>query len=530
MRHIRTLLCVIIALLLFTPVHSFSEQSNQKIYQADHWAYDYTGYMPKTNLEDVVMVFKKENTTIEISLDDFEGTIHNPKGAISYGNKELTNSDYLDVTTQKWIDVKGKQGYLNKWTRKPLQHLTKAETYYISIEVPLSETKLWSIMVKSDAAIHVDDILNRIYWPKDENYDPGYATIKKANERIKPVVSLWNTFDDPETQAFYTDQFGYKESLKWGIFEPSTIGSLKYLNQVEDKVQYEYQAVLQYYDLVTLPRISNLREIYDQDKYIELTLQTSIYSQFDGDKMFEVMDGKYDQEIDRLIDTIIELDQPVLFRPNNEMNGDWCSYNAMYYGKDASLYRDFWKFLYNRFEVAGADKVIWVWNANWGDFPEFKWNHYMKYWPGDQYVDLVGLTGYNTGNYYVGEKWASFEEIYYPMLIEYNKRFRGYPYIITEFGSSDVGGDKKAWMIDMMDKLKTLNVKLAIWWNGVDYDHKGKPARTYRFTHDEDLVNTMKDLLKDFEDSTYDVPSAPVPTDSTPETGDEAQTAPSDSK
>ena len=41
--------------------------------------------------------------------------------------------------------------------------------------------------------------------------------------------------------------------------------------------------------------------------------------------------------------------------------------------------------------------VLWVWNPNEKSFPNFTWNAMELYYPGNEYVDIIGLTGYNTG-------------------------------------------------------------------------------------------------------------------------------------
>ncbi len=84
----------------------------------------------------------------------------------------------------------------------------------------------------------------------------------------------------------------------------------------------------------------------EDDKVLELTFQTSKYGTFNADALYEVLDGKHDATIDELISIIKAHDQPILFRPNNEMNGDWCSYNAMYTHKDAEVFRSFLDFGY----------------------------------------------------------------------------------------------------------------------------------------------------------------------------------------
>ena len=48
------------------------------------------------------------------------------------------------------------------------------------------------------------------------------------------------------------------------------------------------------------------------------------------------------------------------------------------------------------------------------DYPPLKWNSHVSYYPGNKYVHIIGLTGYNTGTYYkdlTGERWRSFTEI-----------------------------------------------------------------------------------------------------------------------
>ena len=51
------------------------------------------------------------------------------------------------------------------------------------------------------------------------------------------------------------------------------------------------------------------------------------------------------------------------------------------------------------------------------------------------------------------------------------KLFSKFPFIITEFASSSVGGDKVAWINDMFQSItKYENVKMALWWSSGDYD------------------------------------------------------------
>ena len=76
--------------------------------------------------------------------------------------------------------------------------------------------------------------------------------------------------------------------------------------------------------------------------------------------------------------------------------------------RDCSTYVELYRYLYSIFEEEGANKnTLWVWNPNEKSFPNFCWNYADNYYPGDEYVDIVGLTGYNTGDYYDARSGAA---------------------------------------------------------------------------------------------------------------------------
>ena len=81
-----------------------------------------------------------------------------------------------------------------------------------------------------------------------------------------------------------------------------------------------------------------------------------------------------------------------------------------------------------------------------------------------------------TGDYYEGEIWSTFDELYDEYYSEYARMFEK-PLMITEFGSSISGGDKVEWVRDMFKSLeKYPRIKVAIWWSHIDYDANGNEA------------------------------------------------------
>lgn len=74
----------------------------------------------------------------------------------------------------------------------------------------------------------------------------------------------------------------------------------------------------------------------------------------------------------------------VLWRPFHEMNGGWFWWG----GKDPKVFIQVWRQMFDYFsQTKGLDNLLWVYAPNHGDKT-------AAYYPGDHYVDLVGLDAY----------------------------------------------------------------------------------------------------------------------------------------
>lgn len=89
---------------------------------------------------------------------------------------------------------------------------------------------------------------------------------------------------------------------------------------------------------------------------------------------------------------------PVWLRPMSEMNGGWTFVgNAAAWGGDPLNFRRAWRRMFNAAEQVGADtEHIFLWSPNGYTY---NGEDHMpdKYYPGDQYVDWVGLSLYVQG-------------------------------------------------------------------------------------------------------------------------------------
>ena len=73
------------------------------------------------------------------------------------------------------------------------------------------------------------------------------------------------------------------------------------------------------------------------------------------------------------------------------------------------------------------------------------------------------------------------------------------PFMITEFGSNSVGGDKAAWIDSMFREIPEYKrIKVAIWWSGIDLDEAGRPGRVYLLDENDTTVDAFRRGLKNY--------------------------------
>lgn len=89
---------------------------------------------------------------------------------------------------------------------------------------------------------------------------------------------------------------------------------------------------------------------------------------------------------------------PVLWRPLHEAAGGW-----FWWGKDAASFKAIWIKMFDYFKAQGLDNLIWVWTAETGD---------EDWYPGDQYVDIIGRDIYSKDAATCASQYASLSATY----------------------------------------------------------------------------------------------------------------------
>lgn len=458
--------------------------------QANGYSLSYPDTMTVDDHESALRTIISDQTTkIEIYRDDFTGTVTNSDVYITYGNSftKNTKDHVIQEETNQTIHRLPVHGL--KWMRAKLIHADDDKNYYASYEIVKNKNEVYTLFFKSSEPITID---------KEVVQSFKVTARSGAANLIRPAVAITPNWND-ETKALYQHYFAATAPLRWGIFEKTSPKNFTYLKSLEQKLDYQFPVVTRYQSLTGqyFP-MEDLKNAYANGRLVELTMQTFLWGAKDEVNrsiMYDVLDGRYDAYLNSYAKKLKEFGHPVLFRLNNEMNGDWCWYSAFNTSKDTDIYTGVWRYIYQIFQANGVNNVLWVWNPHSPSKPTFAWNHYMMYYPGDEYVDIIGLTGYNNGTYYPGETWRSFDQIYGNLYKEYADLFVQ-PFMIAEFGSNSVGGDKAAWVRDMFASLPRYDrIKLAVWWSSTDYDAKGQPARIYNLDENAAVIEAFREGL-----------------------------------
>jgi hypothetical protein len=104
--------------------------------------------------------------------------------------------------------------------------------------------------------------------------------------------------------------------------------------------------------------------------------------------------GVYDAYFQEFAHTVKDFGGPVFISINHEMNGTWYPYSEAYpnSGVTSADFIASWRRIADIFRQAGANNVAWVWSPN---VPDVGPVPAAKYYPGDDYVDWVGVSFYS---------------------------------------------------------------------------------------------------------------------------------------
>lgn len=153
-----------------------------------------------------------------------------------------------------------------------------------------------------------------------------------------------------------------------------------------------------------------------------------------------ILNGDWDEYFDDFYDQLEAYGGDVILIPFSELNGNWTPWSGTKNGNTPAEAVAAFRKVYRKFSPLPNVKIGLAYNA--ASVPNTPENQIENYYPGSEFVDIIGVDGFNGLN----NVWLSFDEIFgrpLQKLAKYNK-----PVMIFSFASGE-GPNKDEWLYDM---------------------------------------------------------------------------------
>jgi hypothetical protein len=205
-----------------------------------------------------------------------------------------------------------------------------------------------------------------------------------------------------------------------------------------------------------------------------------------GLSLSQIAAGRSDRWLTQYARAVRNLHAPVIMSFAPEANGTW--YTWAFKHQAATAFVAAWRHVVSVFRSAGATRVKWAWIMN-VNFPGSE--NIAKLWPGNRYVNILGLDGYFTSHV----KSQSFQNLFSPSIVDMRSLSVTDPLLITETAVSPHAG-KLAGLKQIIAGVSRYGLAGFIWFDvrqhgGVRYQNwqlEGQPTVLARYVRAVDKL------------------------------------------
>lgn len=200
--------------------------------------------------------------------------------------------------------------------------------------------------------------------------------------------------------------------------------------------------VLWFEDFASDPPIDAIRWVTDDGALPVITWEPWRWSDGRPVTMNSLASGRHDDHVRRWADALAAA-PPLYLRFAHECNGGWYPWGT----ESADVYVAAWRHLHDVFRDRGAVDVGWMFSPSVnGDVA----NGIGARYPGQSYVDVFGLDGYNWGCTDTHTRWIAPDLLFADGIRALRAIDATVPLMIAEVGCAESGGDKARWITDFV--------------------------------------------------------------------------------
>jgi hypothetical protein len=206
-----------------------------------------------------------------------------------------------------------------------------------------------------------------------------------------------------------------------------------------------------WYDNIQFPT-SNVNIIHDAGKvpFIRMMPRTNFEQGVPDPNytMQKIIDGVFDTQLTQWAIDAKNTNIPLLVEFGTEVNGNWFPWNGQHNGAGTTdgygdpnfpdgpeRFKDAYRHIIDICNNNGANNITWFFHADDYSLPEEDWNNFENYYPGDDYIDWIGVSVY--GVFDKNEEYMEFSELLdeiYPGLTNLSNK----PIAILEFAITEM--------------------------------------------------------------------------------------------
>lgn len=187
-----------------------------------------------------------------------------------------------------------------------------------------------------------------------------------------------------------------------------------------------------------------------------------------------IINGTFDAELQSWAQDAKRVGIPIMVEFGTEVNGDWFPWSGILNGGSKTngygnpnypdgpeRFRDAYRHIIDLFREQDVKNITWCFHVfppqEAGDRPALldNWNKIRNYYPGDNYIDWIGISAYGADEPRV--EWKSFTEIMDAVYPELAAISSTKPLAVFEFGviEDPSEGDKSEWIKVALESLES---------------------------------------------------------------------------
>jgi hypothetical protein len=225
----------------------------------------------------------------------------------------------------------------------------------------------------------------------------------------------------------------------------------------------------------------------------------SDYTENAPDRTFtlqKISDGYFDRELTSWANDAKDFGGALMLEFGTEVNGKWFPWCGINNGSNPDLFKKAYIHIIEIFRNSNTNNITWVYHVNYDSEPDEQWNSMSAYYPGDEYIDWIGMSIY--GSQGPGDDWTDISEIFGNAYENLSKISTSKPLAVLEFG---VNEDKRKpeWIKNFFGLIKNQKysrIKGISCWHS-RWENNDGSVTNMRLDSSPESLETYKKIISD---------------------------------